>query len=295
MNNENYHFKIGAFGCIALSDGVMTYAPPTFPPPAVFLFCNAPGDRIEKVLRGHNINIHQWIQWTSSYTCLLVNTGKCRVLVDTGAGRLSSSTGKLLDNLKNEGITPDDIDLVILSHAHPDHIGGNISTQGKPVFTNARWVIWEDEWQFWTTEQAESRLDEHSKEILINIARTNLLPLQSKIELVHEEVELVPGIRVIKSPGHTPGLLAISVVSGKDRLLYISDVVIHPIHIAEPEWFAATDVIPDQVIATRHKLLNQATLEKSLVMAFHFPFPGLGYILQKDKGWQWQPIKAKVK
>jgi len=172
MNNENYHFKIGAFGCIALSDGVMTYAPPTFPPPAVFLFCNAPGDRIEKVLRGHNINIHQWIQWTSSYTCLLVNTGKCRVLVDTGAGRLSSSTGKLLDNLKNEGITPDDIDLVILSHAHPDHIGGNISTQGKPVFTNARWVIWEDEWQFWTTEQAESRLDEHSKEILINIART---------------------------------------------------------------------------------------------------------------------------
>jgi glyoxylase-like metal-dependent hydrolase (beta-lactamase superfamily II) len=287
MNNENYHFNIGSYKCIAISDGTLTYAPPTFPPPAAFLFANADKEKLKKALRDYGIGLTEWTEWISSYTCLFINTGKYRVLVDTGADGLSPSTGRLQINLKKEEITPKDIDLVILTHAHPDHIGGNTNTEGKLAYPKARWVMWKEEWQFWISDQAEKQLAEHGREMLIGIARKNLLPLEKQIDLIDKEMEIIPGIRAIAAPGHTPGLLALSVTSEGDQLLCISDAVIHPIHLAEPEWFAATDVFPDKVFATRNKLLNRAMLEKSLVMAFHFPFPGLGHILQNGKGWQW--------
>jgi glyoxylase-like metal-dependent hydrolase (beta-lactamase superfamily II) len=294
MNPNNYHFKIGSFECLAVSDGTMTYAPPTFPPPYAFLFANADKTQLVRVLIEHGIELTEWKEWVSSYTCLLIDTGKYKVLVDTGAGNLGQNTEKLLQNLKYEGIEPEEIKLVILTHGHPDHIGGNLNTGGKPIFAKARWAMWKDEWLFWTSEQAEKQLDEHSKDILINIARMNLLPLRNMIELVDNEVEIVPGIRAIAAPGHTPGLMALSVTCEGEQLLCISDVIIHPVHLARPEWFAATDVVPDQVIATRRKLLSRAALEKSQVMAFHFPFPGLGYISRRDQGWQWQPV-VKIK
>ena len=190
-----------------------------------------------------------------------------------------------------EGITPKDIDVVILTHGHPDHIGGNINADGKPFYPNARWVMWRDEWQFWTSDQAEKQLAEHGKGMLIGIARKNLLPLEKQIYLIDKEMEIIPSIRAISAPGHTPGMIALSVTSEGDQLLCISDTVIHPVHLTEPDWFAATDVFPDKVYATRKKILNRAMVENSLVMVFHFPFPGLGYISQNNKGWQWHSIK----
>jgi glyoxylase-like metal-dependent hydrolase (beta-lactamase superfamily II) len=295
MNTTNYHFSVGSIKCLAISDGSMTYSPPTFPPPAIFLFANADKEKLPRTLRDHGINMAEWTEWTSSYTCLLLDTGKYRVLVDTGAGGLGNNTGQLLPNLKLEGVSPEDIDIVILTHAHPDHIGGNINSEGKPVFSRAKWIIWKDEWLYWTTKQAESQQVNPSQEILVNIARANLLPLQGRIDLVDKESEIVPGIHSLGAPGHTPGLMALSIAHEGDRLLCISDAVIHPVHLAEPEWFGATDVFPDQVRTTRSKLLNTAALENSLVMAFHFPFPGLGHIIPKDRYWQWQPLKETAR
>jgi glyoxylase-like metal-dependent hydrolase (beta-lactamase superfamily II) len=288
--SENYHFNIGSFRCVAVSDGTMTYAPPMFPPPPVFLFVNADREKLTQVLVKHGINIAEWKEWVSPYTCLLIDTGKYMILVDTGAGSLAQSTGRLLVNLKQEGVVPEDINVVILSHGHPDHVGGNLDAKGQPIFAKARWMICKDEWLFWTSDQAERRLDEHSKAMLINIARTNLLPLNGRIDLVDSEVEIIPGIHSIFAPGHTPGLMAISLASEGEQLLCISDVLIHPVHLSQPDWFSAIDVIPDQVIASRRKILEKAALEKSQVMAFHFPFPGLGHIVKKDQGWRWQPV-----
>jgi glyoxylase-like metal-dependent hydrolase (beta-lactamase superfamily II) len=290
MKATNYHFDIGSFKCIAVSDGTMTYAPPTFPPPQTFLFANANTDKLNRILNGYGIKMAEWKEWVSSYACLLINTGKCLILIDTGAGSLASSTGELLENMKQEGVTPEDVQLVILSHAHPDHVGGNLNPEGKPVFTKASYMICKDEWIFWTTGQAERQLGEHGRDTLINIARKNLLPLERNIDLVDREVEIVPGICPIFAPGHTPGLMAISVSSEEQCLLCISDAIIHPVHLIQPDWFGATDVIPEQVIINRLKLLEKAALERSMVMAFHFPFPGLGHINKKDKGWSWQPI-----
>jgi glyoxylase-like metal-dependent hydrolase (beta-lactamase superfamily II) len=294
MSTEVYHFKVGAFECMAVSDGTLTYTPPTFPPPTTLLFGNAPRGDLEHTLRQHNIQPEHWAEWISQYICLLVNTGEHRVLVDTGADGLDPNTGKLLQNLQAEGIAPEDIDMVILTHCHPDHIGGNTLDNGKPAFPNARFAMWKDEWDFWTSKQAEEKLHEHVREVLLSVARKNLPPIQERLDLIEREREILPGIHAIAAPGHTPGHMALVISSEGEQLLCISDTALHPIHLEQPEWCAAVDFAPDQVVATRRRILNRAAAEKALVLAFHFPFPGLGHIVQKGEAWQWQPIATMV-
>ncbi len=292
MNKDIYRFEIGNFKCMAVSDGMHVYAPPVFPPPASFLFVNAPRQRLEQVLREHNLQEERWVEWISPYICLVVDTGKHLVLVDTGADGLGPDTGKLLHHLQVEGISPEDIDMVILTHGHPDHLGGNTDAEGKPVFANARYVIWRDEWDFWMSDQAELKLDEHSREVLLGYARKNLPPIQSQLSLVNDETEVLPGIQAIAAPGHTPGHMALAIASEGEQLLCVSDTVLHPIHLEQPDWYAAVDLDPGRVEVTRRRILAKAATEKALVIAFHFPFPGLGYVIQKGKEWQWQPVET---
>ena len=291
MNNEAYRFNVGKFECIAISDGTVTYTPPNFPPPASFLFNNAPKTTLQKILPKHGINPAQWKEWKSQYTCLVIKTEENRILVDTGAGSLMPTTGKLVRNLKHVGIVPEEIDTVIITHGHPDHLGGNSDDDGKVVFPKARWVMWKDEWEFWTSNQAESTLDEHMKDLLISIARKNLSIIQDRVDLVNSESEIVPGIKAVATPGHTPGHMAVEISSNSEKLLCISDVALHPIHMEMPEWYTAVDVDTEQLIATRKSLLRRVANEKVKVIAFHFPFPGLGYVAAKGKAWQWQPIE----
>ena len=150
--------------------------------------------------------------------------------------------------------------------------------------------MWKDEWDFWTSEQAEEKLDEHVREVLLRVARKNLPPIQDRLDLIEREGEIVPGVQAITAPGHTPGHIALAISSEGEQLLCISDAVLHPIHLEQPEWFAVVDLDPEQVVATRHRILNRSANDKVLVLAFHFPFPGLGYVIDKGEGWQWQPI-----
>ena len=292
MTGERYRFKVGAFGCIVVNDGTFAY-----PHPAknVFInfFVNAPEERLRQVLGRHNLDPDRWEQYVSPYPALVVDTGQRRVLVDTGAGGLAPTTGKLIPNLRAEGIAPEDIDTVVLTHGHPDHIGGNINSEGRPAFPNARYVMWKDEWDFWTSEPSLEglKVDEHGKEILIKVARNNLLPIQDQLDLIDRETEIVPGIRAVAAPGHTPGHMAIAVASGSENLLHISDTVLHPVHLEEPDWYSAVAYAPEEVVTTRRRILNRAAAEKSLVLASHFPFPGLGHVVKAGEAWRWQPIE----
>ncbi len=289
MSTETYRFKVGTFECMAVSDGTFAYSDP-----ATLLFSNAPKGRLEEALREHNLHPEQWGQWVSPYTCLVINTGRHYVLVDTGAGDLAPSTGSLLENLHAEGVQPGDIDTVILTHGHPDHIGGNTDGEGKPTFPNARYVMWKHEWDFWTSAPslAELQVDEHLKQLLLTFAQKNLPPVQSQLDLIDHETEIVPGVHAVAAPGHTPGHMAAAISSGGESLLYTADTAIHPIHLEHPGWCAIVDCSPDQAATTRHQLFKRAGREKALVLAFHFPFPSLGHVIQKGKAWRWQAIET---
>lgn len=286
MNAEVYRFKVGDSECIAINDGTFTYEPPLILPPADFLFANAPKELLKEALNEHGIQPEEWRAFVSPFTCVMVNTGTHKVLVDTGADGLTPNTGRLLRNLHAVGIEADEIDTVILTHGHDDHIGGNTNAEGEPAFPRARYVMWEEEWTFWTSEQPETSYKNED----FTFTRKNLLPLRDQMDLIDHEAEIVPGVGAVPAPGHTPGHMGVSVSSNGKQLLCISDAFLHPVHIEHPEWHAAHEVAPEQIMKTRHFLLNKTATEKALMLAFHFPFPGLGHVVRKGTGWQWQPI-----
>jgi glyoxylase-like metal-dependent hydrolase (beta-lactamase superfamily II) len=278
-----FQFKIGNFECIAINDGNFVYTGESF-------FINAPKKHLDQVLREHNI---QSGEITTPWPCLFINTGKHRVLVDTGAGDGTvPSAGKLLERLKNEGVDAKDIDTVILTHGHPDHIGGNLDASGKPAFPNARYVMLKDEWDFWMSKPnfIHLKLGDELKQFIVLSAQKNLPPIQENLVLVDHGTAIIPGIVAIAAPGHTPGHMALAISSGGERLLHISDTVLYPIHMEQPDWYPAFDFEPEQASVTKHKLLNRAAAEKAMVFAFHFPFPCLGHVIKKGKAWQWQSV-----
>jgi glyoxylase-like metal-dependent hydrolase (beta-lactamase superfamily II) len=295
MSGESFRFRTGAFECMVVRDGALAYP---YPAKNVFInfFVNAAEEDLRKVLREHNLDLDRWEEYVSPYVSLLINAGQRQVLVDTGAGGFAPTTGKLIPNLKAGGVAPEDIDVVILTHCHIDHIGGAVDSEGKPAFPNARYVIWRDEWDFWTSEKAAEAVaklkieDEHVKEGLITGPREKLLPIRDHLDLIDRETDIVPGVRAVEAPGHTPGHMAVAVTSGGEELLYISDTVIHPIHLQRPGWYSAVVIDPILAVATRRRIFERAVAEKTLVHASHFPFPGLGYVVQDGEGWRWQAL-----
>ena len=152
-----------------------------------------------------------------------------------------------------------------------------------------------DEWDFWTSEDNLVQLEMEDR---LPFVQARLSSIQDQFDFISieidQEIEILPGIHAVAAPGHTPGHMALVISSVGEQLFCISDLVLHPIHLERPEWCAVVDLAPDQVVTTRRRILNRAAAEKALALAFHFPFPGLGHILQKEDGWEWQPIEKMV-
>jgi glyoxylase-like metal-dependent hydrolase (beta-lactamase superfamily II) len=280
MTANTKHFKIGEFECVAVSDGTFSY-------PTGWFFSNVAQDQVESSLRERSLptaNIE------SPYTCLLIRAGKNRLLIDTGADELAPTTGDLLKNLQAEGVAPGEITDVVLTHAHPDHIGGAIDASGQPAFANARYLMSKTEWDFWNDPSAlhDSAMDEHMKQLLVGCAQKNLPPLERQIVLFEGEKEIVPGVRAIPAPGHTPGHIALQISSGKEQLLHIVDAVLHPLHLENPTWRNVFDLDPQRAAKTREQLFDRAAAEAATALAFHFPFPGLGRVKTHGSAYRWE-------
>lgn len=291
-----HHFQVGQVACIALSDGDFNY-------PVESLFKDVPLDEARAMLAERNLPI---THVNTPYTLLVIDTGSHRLLVDTGIGRysahakalfpyidnVSTSPGIVMESLAQAGIAAEAIEIVVITHAHPDHIGGNFDAQERPQFPNARYVISKTEWDFWFSNECTA---EHQvPPPFIEMARANLEPLRDKITFLEGEEEIVPGVTAVPTPGHTPGHLAISVTSDGEQVMHISDAVIHPIHLELPNILIRYDILPEQTLVTRRSLCDRLASEQTLVFAHHFPpFPNLGHIEKRGTGWRWRPVDLR--
>ena len=295
MATGSFRFEIGEFECTSVSDGALNY-------PSESFFSNAPLERVEEALRERDLPTAQIM---TPYTCLFVDTGENRVLVDVGAGTFlgthaaeifpgldhsTSVTGLLLENLRASGIEPSDIDTVIITHAHPDHVDGMLDEAGRLVFGDARYFLSRDEWDFWTSDIATAK----ASAVMVDTARRNLYPLKERLTLVEDASEIVPGVRAIAAFGHTPGHIALSIASEGERLLHVSDAVLYPLHLEHPHWTPVFDILPEQASASKRRIFDLAAEEEALVFAHHFPpFPNLGHVSKQEQGWRWQPVETQ--
>jgi glyoxylase-like metal-dependent hydrolase (beta-lactamase superfamily II) len=283
MPAGSHHFQVGSIRCTVLSDGYYAY-------PTSWFFPNAEPATLHHALKQRHLPQDDVL---SPYTCLLIETGRHVILVDTGAGEGSSSTGAIRARLEVAGIRPKDVDTVIITHAHPDHIGGATDLFGRPAFPNARYVLSELEWTFWTgarTDLRGLRVPDEAKANIHSGARRCLGSLRHQIEAIDRETEIVPGVRALLAPGHTPGHLAVIVSSDGETLLNLGDAAVHPLHLEQPGWENGFDLVADTAVATRRRLLESAASDNMRVMAFHFPFPSVGRVLPTPQGgWHWTP------
>jgi glyoxylase-like metal-dependent hydrolase (beta-lactamase superfamily II) len=279
MKNDYFRFQLGNDECVSLYDGYHDYD-------LEQMIANVPRPEVESALQAHGLSTQVL---TTPFTSLYVDTGKYKVLVDAGAGDLSTTTGKLMKSMLNAGITPESIDIILITHAHPDHIGGLLDDKGTPIFTQATYYLRKVEWDFWFSDEATAQAGEW----MTDLSRAKLTPLKEKTVLLEREEEILPGVSVIFAPGHTPGHTVVSFSSQGERLLYTGDTVLHPIHLEHPDWLPVFDLLPEVAATSKQHIFDLAASSECWVMGQQFPpFPSLGHVIKRDIGWEWKPTSS---
>ncbi|HET8972797.1 MAG TPA: MBL fold metallo-hydrolase, partial [Pseudolabrys sp.] len=209
-----------------------------------------------------------------SFTALLVNTGAKLVLIDTGtAGQIADTAGSLLDNFQAAGIDPKAVDTILISHFHPDHIGGIKTKDGAKIFPNAEVVVPDPEWDFWMDDANMSKAEGAVKRYFLN-ARRIFKDIAKDVRRFKPGNEVAPGIISVAAYGHTPGHTAFAIHSGNQSMLAMSDTVRNPYLFARhPEWQPAFDMDGPQAVETRRRMLDRVAADRMLIEAYHFPFP----------------------
>ena len=265
MSDTSFRLNIGAFKCTVISDGFITVPSP--PPPG---FTGKPEDRPREKM---------------DVCCLVIDTGRHKILVDTGCGTVfQSSSGKLAENLAKEHITSNSIDTIVYTHAHPDHVGGTFDATGKLAFPKARQILTKKEWDSF------SGPEEGPTARMFTLARKTLLPIRDQFDLVDDGYEVTPGVRLLPAKGHTLGGVLIEVASGKDRMLCIGDLIHSHIEFTQPGFYSFLDSVPEDALRLRTDGLAEMAESKTLIFACHMPFPGVGYFVKKAGVLGWQPV-----
>ncbi len=279
-----YQVAVGNIQCTVLVDGAFAY-----PNPTELLFATAPSEERDAALREQGIDPDEWGETMLPYLCLLIETGEETVLVDTGAGDIAPSTGNLPDVLGSLGVQPSDIDAVVLTHGHPDHVGGLVA-DGEPRYPDATHYIPTDEHAYWLPEPDLSglALPEEFLGMMRATAAANLGPLEESghWQQVDDGQTICPGVTVHAAPGHTPGHAVVEVESDGESLLHLADTVIHPLHVSHLSWAVGFDHQPDRVPETRRSMLDRAS-DADAALVSHFPEPGLGTVEVTEDGFDW--------
>ena len=207
---------------------------------------------------------------------LVIDAGGVRTLVDTGTGQ-----GQLVPTMGALGMAPGSVDRVVVSHFHGDHIGG-LSMDGTPTFPNASVHFPAAELAFL---EGFSGDDEN-----VATALAKLAPVRDRLQTYRDGDELMPGLRALAAPGHTPGHHAFLLASGAARLMIASDAVAHPVvFFRHPSWLFGFDMNGDQTVRTRRRMLSRAADETLPFFASHMPFPGVGRVSRDGVGFRFTP------
>jgi glyoxylase-like metal-dependent hydrolase (beta-lactamase superfamily II) len=274
-----YRYKVGAYECTSINDGARS-----FPLPDTFVK-NVPK---EEVLAAAEAAYMPKGMVTVPFNPQLINTGSKLVLIDSGNGIATyeptkGAIGRTLQNLAAAGVDPKSIDVVLMSHLHPDHTNGIRAADGSMAFPNAEIMVPAKDWEFWMSDEnaAKAQSSEMMKNYFANVKKI-YAGIESKVTKYDWGKEVAPGITSIAAPGHTPGHTAFAVASGGSKVLIQSDVTNIPeFFLRNPDWHVAYDTDPALAQETRHKFYDMAAAEKAMVVGFHFTFPSIGHV-EKD-------------
>ena len=205
------------------------------------------------------------------FTPVLVMAGENRILFDTGLGQ-----GGIARALEDAGMTTDDVTHVVLTHMHPDHVGG-LMTDGQPTFANAEHIAGETEMNYWSENPNDA-------------VTANVLPLKDRFTLINDGAELAPGITGMDTFGHTPGHMSFRVDSGERSLLIAGDMTNHYVYsLAHPDWEVSFDADKAQAAETRRRVLGMLATDRIPMAGYHMPFPAAGYVETAGDGFRWVP------
>ncbi len=291
MANEQvpaaYRFKVGGFECTVVSDGPLRLGAAT-----AELFKGIAQERIDEVFGANfldkdNFHVQQ--------NALVVNTGEKLVLIDTGMGFrkvYGPRTGHLLANLRAAGIDSASIDVVALSHAHPDHVWGLVGEDGKPNFPNAQIYITQSDLEFWTDE---GKLSDPALGRYIGPIRDTLLPLRDRIVFLKDGQEVVPGMQALATPGHTVGHTSFVISSQASSIVYTGDLGHQPqLQMENPRSEFTRDTDPKQGASSRLRVFDMVARGKIPIVAYHFPWPGIGHVAKNGDNYRYVAIEMQT-
>jgi glyoxylase-like metal-dependent hydrolase (beta-lactamase superfamily II) len=283
-----YRYTVGSYECTSINDGARS-----FPLPDTFV-TNVP--KAEALAAAQAAYMPNGMV-TVPFNPQLINTGSKLVLIDSGNGIATfgpskGAVGRTLQNLAAAGVDAKSIDIVLISHLHPDHTNGIRAADRSMAFPNAEIMVPAKDWEFWMSEEnaAKAQSNEMMKNYFANV-KNIYTGIESNVTRYDWGKEVAPGITSVAAPGHTPGHTAFVIASGSSSILIQSDVTNIPeFFLRNPDWHVAYDLDPEQAQATRHKFYDMASAEKALVVGFHFTFPSMGHVEKDGTKYRLVPI-----
>ena len=220
---------------------------------------------------------------------LLLETAGQYVLVDAGFQR---PIGEVRVGLGQLGIDPGEVRTIVITHSDMDHVGGILDENGEIVYPNAEYVILEESWQYWLTEDSRSELTRMNNwtEEKMKFVWGVYSQIQDRIATVESGGEVLPGFQLFPAPGHRCDHSYLEITDSGNHLIHLADAIVHPLFITKLHWVSTYDADPSQALDTKKVLLELCAGKNALVFASHFPFPGLGFIHRNTEGWSWVSV-----
>jgi glyoxylase-like metal-dependent hydrolase (beta-lactamase superfamily II) len=269
---------VGEFTVTAVSDGILNSMHDV-----ILGIDKAESERLTRVPYGQPLPL--------DVNCFLIRYRDRLILSDAGSGSgMGPTLGKLPQNLRAIGVAPETIDLIMLTHLHPDHSLGLIDGAGNAVFPKAALMVHKVEASFWLDRTAQpgdsERVTRNAK-----AQRTVTAPYRDRIRRI-EDGEMLPGITAMLRPGHTPGHTNWLIQSGGKRILIWGDIVhLASVQMPRPDATLVFDVDASQARASRERVFEFCATEDLIVAGAHLPFPGFGRIERAERGYQFQAVK----